>query len=325
MEIRIRIVRNLGARNFNLGNRNMVLALKNALVEKGLSHSTIASYTTHCKKFVEFLQAEHGIKTLNQIERSHVQAYAEHLNERHENGELERASPSTMLSAVNTAMKTARQDSKLSINPVREAGLPSRTHIATVDRSASQSDHDDAKSAISTRLAAQLDLQREIGLRFKESSLINARKTLQEAETTGKIKICTGTKGGRDRFVPITSRSQIDALRKAANIQGSEKSLVPEHQTWAQYQNQSYREITVTKIDGFHSERHHYANNRYESIMGVKSPVQAGVEHKQHHTHIAKQMGISLQEAKQLDFRARILVSHELGHSRISITNNYLG
>jgi len=303
----------------------MVLALKNALVKKGFSHSTIASDTCHCKKFVEYLQAEHGIKTLNQIERSHVQAYAEHLNERHENGELERASPSTMLSAVNTAMKTARQDSKLSVNPVREAGLPSRTHIATVDRSATQADHDDAKNAISSRLAAQLDLQREIGLRFKESSLINAQKILHEAETRGKIRIFSGTKGARPRDVPITSQSQIDALRQAAHIQDKDRSLVPNHQTWAQYQNQSYREITQTKIDGFHSERHHYANSRYESITGVKSPVQSGVEHKKHITHIVNELGITRQKAIQVDREARITVSRELGHSRISITNNYLG
>ena len=303
----------------------MVLALKNALIEAEYGKGTIASYTSHCRKFVAFLQAEHGIKTLNQIERSHVQSFAEHLNERHENGTLRDASPSTMLSGVNSAMKIARQDSKLLVNPVREAGLPSRTHISTVDRSASQADHDDAKSAISARLAAQLDLQREIGLRFKESSLINAQKILHEAETKGQIRIFSGTKGARPRELPITSQAQIDALRQAANIQGKDRSLVPNHQTWAQYQNQSYREITATKIDGFHSERHHYANSRYESITGVKSPVQAGVEHKQHITHIANQMGISLLEAKQLDFRARMLVSHELGHSRISITNNYLG
>lgn len=318
-------MRNLDARNFNLGNRNMVLALKNSLIEAEYGKGTIASYTSHCRKFVAFLQTEHGIKTLNQIERSHVQSFAEHLNERHENGTLSTASPSSILSGVNSAMGIARQDEKCHVDPVREAGLPSRTHIAIVDRSASQADHDDSKSAISTRLAAQLDLQREIGLRFKESCLIDAGKTLRDAETTGKIKICTGTKGGRNRFVPITSRSQIDALREAANIQGTEKSLVPENQSWAQYQNQSYREITQTKIDGFHSERHHYANSRYESITGVKSPVQSGVEHKKHIEHIAKELGITRQKAAQVDREARITVSRELGHSRVSITNNYLG
>ena len=325
-------MRNLSVRNFNLGNRNMTLALKNGLIEAEYGKETIASYTSHCRKFVAFLQAEHGIKTLNQIERSHVQAFAEHLNERHENGTLAGASPSTILSGVNSAMKTARQDSKLKVNPVREAGLPSRTHIATIDRSATQADHNDAKNAISSRLAAQLDLQRELGLRFKESSLIDAGKTLCEVQKmlrdpdkTREIKIIYGTKGARPRDVPITSQSQIDALREAANIQGKDKSLVPNHQTWAQYQNQSYREITQTKIDGFHSERHYYANNRYESITCVKSPVQSGVEHKKHIAHIVNELGITRQEAIQLDREARMTVSRELGHSRISITNNYLG
>lgn len=280
----------------------MVLALKNGLIEAEYGKGTIASYTSHCRKFVVFLQAEHGIKTLNQIERSHVVAYAEHLSDRHENSELGKASPSTMLSAVNTAMKTARQDSKLRVNPVREGGLPSRTHIATVDRSASQADHDDARK-----------------------TLREAEKMLREPDKTREINIIYGTKGARPRNVPITSQSQIDALREAANIQGSDKSMVPNHQTWAQYQNQSYREITQTKIDGFHSERHHYANSRYESLTGVKSPVQSGVEHKKHITHIVNELGITRQKAIQVDREARITVSRELGHSRISITNNYLG
>lgn len=303
----------------------MVLALKNALVEKDYSHATVASYTSHCRKFVAFIRAEHGIKTLNQIDRSHVQSFAEYLNERHESGTLDRASPSTILSSINSAMKVARQDSTLHVNPVKEAGLPSRSHIATVDRSASQAEHDDAKSAISSRLAAQLDLQREIGLRFKESSLINAKTTLHEAEEKGIIKISSGTKGGRDRFVPITSQVQIDALRQAADIQGTDRSLVPDHQTWSQYQNQSYREISQTKITGFHSERHHFANNRYKVLTGAGSPVRAGIEHHQHIMYLADILGISRQNAKLVDLEARLTVSRELGHSRISITNNYLG
>lgn len=69
-------------------------------------------------------------------------------------------------------------------------------------------------------------------------------------------------------------------------------------------------------VKGFYGEHHTYANQRYEQLVGVQSPVEARVSHgKAHITHIASHLFISRESALALDVEAKMTVSHELGHS----------
>ncbi|MFW1118376.1 hypothetical protein ACEV79_24190, partial [Vibrio parahaemolyticus] len=75
-----------------------------------------------------------------------------------------------------------------------------------------------------------------------------------------------------------------------------------------------------------HGERKHFACETYFSLMGVRCPVKANIAHGQaHHQYIAKQLAISVQEARVLDKEARLMISELLGHHRVSITNAYIG
>ena len=169
-----------------------------------------------------------------------------------------------------------------------------------------------------------MQLQREIGLRFKESCLIDAKSALNQAIETGKITVSDGTKGGREREVEITRDSQITALQRCAEIQKNDYSMIPSDQTWSQYQTNAYHQIEKTNIT-FHQERHHYANDRYFQLTGCQSPVASGIEHSKHVDYLANKLQISKDEAKALDKEARLKIARELGHSRVSISNNYLG
>ena len=315
----------MNARNFGLRTSNMERALVTAYqLKSGNGYETHANCKTACKEFSTLLKAN-GIRDLRKVERSHVQAYAEHLNKRYEQGEIKAGTPQDYLSKINVAMENARLDQECRVRGKTDAGLPSKSGIAEADRSTPQHNFDAAKQLVTERLSVQLDLQREIGLRFKESSLIDARAVLKHAEQTGKIKIDDGTKGGRPREIPVTSQAQINALKHAAEIQQGDRSLIPADLKWVQYQNQCYRDISKTDLH-FHGNRHHYANERYHALTGVKSPVRAGVAHgAAHHQYIAQNLNISISEARILDKEARLQVSEELGHSRVSITNNYLG
>lgn len=318
-------MRNLNTPNFNLGARQMDLALKNALSERGLSYQTKASYHSHFKDFVNHIKNE-GVRNLREIDKSNIESWAQTLVERYENGEKAASSINTMLSAVNTAMEIARQDKNVWVDPKKDAGLPSKTGIAKNDKSISADTHEHIKSQINERLAIQLELQRELGLRFKESCLMNANSTFNQATATGSIKISLGTKGGKTRTIENINLKQLQTLKLAAEIQKHERSMIPSGQSWSNYQNQCYRDISKTQLNGFHCERHTYANNRYESIIGVKSPVRAGIKHgKSHFNYIAQQKNISIQDAKKLDWNTRITISEELGHCRVSITSSYLG
>jgi len=316
--------RNMNARNFGLRSSNMGRALITAYQLKSNGDNTKNQCKTALNDFVQHLK-EHGVNDLKKVERSDVLSYAQSLNERFEKGELSASSAQNYLSKVNVAMENARLDKACRVEGVKEAGLPNRTGIADQEHSVTQEQHNKALETLSPRLSAQLELQRTMGLRFKESCLLDAKSTLAHAEKTGVIKITQGTKGGRERVFQVNNLNQIEALKKAATIQGQNRSMIPTQLSWKQYQNQCNREIKKTGIK-FHGERHHYANQRYEVLTGVKSPVGAQLAHGiPHLKHLAQQRNITLTEAKQVDQSARLQIARELGHERIEITNNYLG
>ena len=317
--------RQLEHRNFGLGSRYMANAAMNALKEAQYSFKTVATNTGHFRQFANFVRNEHGIKDLRDIEKQHVMAFAHQLKDRLTNGEISASTAQNRLSAVNVVMSIARQDSHCHVNPVREAGLASRTFVATESKTVSAVQHEQAKAQLPERLAVQLDLQRELGLRFKESALFNAQQSLKHAHN-GMIKVENGTKGGRPREIPITNERQLSVLHAAATLQGKHHSLVPSTQSLREYTQDCYRSLQQTSLKGFHCERHTYANHRYEQLVGVKSPVEAHVSHgKAHISYIANQLCIEKEKAIELDREARLMISHELGHCRIAITNNYLG
>ena len=315
---------NPNSRNFGLRSRDMASAGQNALRESMQSQSSISAMSDRFNQFVGYMKSEHSISDMRNIEKTHVQQYADTLRERTETGTLSPATAQNYLSAVNRTLEIARGDRAVHVAPVREAGLPERSGIATTSRAISPEQHQAAQAGVSDRLGAQMDLQRELGLRFEESCKIDAARALSQAERTGSVRISDGTKGGRNRDVPIVRSEQIDALRAAAAIQNGDRSMIPSHQSYAQYRDQCYQQ----RPNGlnFHGERHAYAQQRYEALTGVKCPVAAGVEHgRAHYQHIAEERSVSVSAAREIDRSAREQVAAELGHGRIDVTNSYLG
>lgn len=315
--------RNLNARNHGLGNRDIARALSNAYKVSGNGMNSNHITKTAFKVFSNYCKAE-NVKDLRKLTHEHVKAYAEHLLEKHENGDLSVSTIHNYLSPINRALEVAKLSNSHTVHAVRDAGFPSRSGISQYDKSISAELHQSVKNDVSERLAVQIELQRELGLRFKESCLIDAKATLSHAMKNGKIKIEDGTKGGREREFSITSAQQITVLEKAAEIQKTDRSLVPASMSWNDYRNECYR-ATNKHNHKFHGERHHFANERYSVLVGAQSPVRAGVTHCEHIEYLALQLDISKSEAREIDQRARMQVSVELGHGRISITNSYLG
>jgi hypothetical protein len=101
---------------------------------------------------------------------------------------------------------------------------------------------------------------------------------------------------------------------------------VPQEATLKDYVQESYRSLSETNMNGFHGERHTYANERYESLTGEKSPVESHMAHgSEHINYLSEKLSITTEQAIELDKEARLTISQELGHNRIEITNNYLG
>lgn len=317
---------NPDARNFGLQSRDMARAGLNALREGMQSGQSIESMSQRFNQFAAFAKNELNIRDMRHLEPQHIQQYAEHLRDRYDRGEISPSTAQNALSAVNRTLELARGDRALHVAPVRDAGLPERSGIATESRAMTQEQHQQAIQSVDDRLGAQIGLQRELGLRYEESAKINAANALREAERHGRVTICQGTKGGRGREVPIVRSEQISALRAAAEIQreSGHRSMIPPDQSYREYQRESYR--ATPEGYRFHGERHSYAQDRYQELTGVACPVAAGIEHgTPHHDYMADQLGVSRAEAREIDHAAREQVAEELGHGRIGITNSYLG
>lgn len=315
-------MRNMDSKNFGLRSSDCTKALHNAAKMAGLSFNTSqGGYKSALTTFGKFLKEDQGLRDLRKVGEEHIRAYGEHLAERVELGTLAASSAHDYISAMNTAMSVARCNDDLKMTAVKDFGIPERSGIAVENKAISITEHERITSSLNDRMSAIVDLQRDLGLRLKESCLINAKDVYKQAVEHGMVRIEAGTKGGRVRDVQITSDRQIEALRVAAELQGKHYSMTPSDQTYIQFQRDMYKEVG----QGMHGERHHYAQARYEQIISVKAPIAAGIEHKDRHDFIAKELNISKDEAKKLDHAARLQVSEELGHGRIQITNSYLG
>lgn len=303
------------SRNFGLGHRDMKIAGQRAIEQAYNSFQSRATVQQRWGQFVEFVRAQ-GVRRMEHINNDHLRAYALELKNRG----LSPSSQQNYVSAVNRVIETARQDREVRLNPTEVADR--RTAVAKESKANANS----SNVKVSERVGALIGLQREFGLRFEESAKLSASSALRQAEKLGVIKVERGTKGGRTREVPITRPGQLEALRRAAEVQGSDRSMIPADKSYVDFKREAYREIEKFEFR-FHGERHAYAQRRYQDLTGVAAPVQVQdrIEGQTWAHYVSLKLGITVYQAQQLDERVRLQIAEELGHSRESITAAYIG
>jgi hypothetical protein len=311
----------MGAYNYGLGNRDMAWAGYNALKRdnSGRSFSGLATTSMRWGRFCAWAKGQ-GIKRMEKIGKDDVVRYGIELAGQVKAGQMEASTAQNYVSAVNTVMAIARGDQAVSVSPTADCGIGRRTGIATASRAVGEAEHRQALERLPERLVAVLELGRYLGLRFKESALLDASAALKTALSERRVRIIDGTKGGRPRTVPIVRAEQVEALARAAAVQDG-RSMVPKDARYVDFQRACCREFS-----GWHGERHAYAQARYEALVGAPCPLAAGVRHgKAHHAFLAERLGLSLGQAKAWDIENRKIIAEELGHGRVGITHAYLG
>ncbi|MCG7920782.1 MAG: integrase domain-containing protein [Candidatus Thiodiazotropha lotti] len=166
------------------------------------------------------------------------------------------------------------------------------------------------------RVAAVAELTRDLGLRFREASLLDVRSALSQAQELGQVNITQGTKGGRghemDRWVPMSERV-LRTLTSAAAVQAEDRNLVPSCMNFSQWKNHVYPIWSSVSerhgLRGFHDLRAAYACERYQQLTGTPAPAIGG------------QRGVD----KPTDHAARQILSRELGHGRVDVVAAYVG
>ena len=168
--------------------------------------------------------------------------------------------------------------------------------------------------AYDARVGLQVRLMREFGLRKREAVMFRPHK----ADLGLAIRVRDGTKGGRERIVPLETPEQRRVLdlakSRAKNVNDHIGSPYRDLKQALRHINYVFERFGLTKRGlgvTAHGLRHQHLNELYESITGVPSPVRSG--------------SITADIDKHLHDVARARVSQEAGHERLGISNAYIG
>ncbi len=163
-------------------------------------------------------------------------------------------------------------------------------------------------------VAMQMELQRAFALRMKEAALLKPHG----ADKGAYLAVNWGTKGGRDRNVPIVTDYQRDVLARAKLlVSHPNHSMTPKAYNFKQWHDHYYyicKINGITRKDGItsHGLRHERLNEIYREITGHASPI--------------KQTGNDVHSVSpSLDDVARQEIAETAGHSRASISSAYIG
>lgn len=157
-----------------------------------------------------------------------------------------------------------------------------------------------------------LELQRVFGLRREEALKIKPHM----ADKGDKLELLSSwCKGGRSRDVPIITEEQRYWLEEAKKIAGKfGHSLIPPNKNYIQQRNVYEKQVMRAGLKNLHGLRHAYAQRRYKELTGWDAAISGGL----------KSVEMTAQQ-KEIDYKARMILTEELGHSREQITVNYCG
>ncbi len=190
-----------------------------------------------------------------------------------------------------------------------ELKIEPRKYVSATNRALKNPDF---SSIADPYLKISLELQRVFGLRREESLKI---KPILADKGDQLMLSSSWCKGGRARVIPIRTDEQRYWLECAKEIvKNFDHSLIPQARTYIQQRYLYDKQVERAGLRNLHGLRHAYAQARYKELTGWEAPINGGPHSK----------ALS-NEQKGIDYRARMILTEELGHSRTSILTNYCG
>jgi len=309
-----------GSRNFGFG-KKMAWAGKQALRERygDGHHRSVAAHAERWAHFVGWARETCSIRDARQVDGATLARFGQTLAEKVRQGNASVAYAQNLLSTVNVVLEALRGDTRVRCSPSALVGQ--RSHVRGnpppgIDRRAVQTCAETLRGRGHAHAAAVVELARELGLRVREASLLDARVALREAVRHGAVNITEGTKGGRgrrvDRWVPV-SATALESLRRAAAVQGVGRNLVPSHLSWRQWNDHLHHVWAGVRgehgLGKLHDLRAAYACDRYQTLAGATAPATGG----------------SRVASSEADRAARAVIAQELGHGRVDVVAAYVG
>ncbi len=314
-------------RNFGYG-RQLSYAGPQALRDLfgGRHYGTVKAHSDRWQAFVRWCRSAvgPGFNDARQIDRQTLLAYAEHLRQQVEQGELAIATAQNRLSSANRTMAALRGDQSVKVpSPSKALGMQ-RTSVRA--ETPQGQDREQLQRIVAVlcdrqqpRVAAIALLARATGMRLREATLADLPRLLRETQQLGRINIQDGTKGGRSgasapRWIGVNDHIR-EALTFAAQAMPDGcRNLLARDETYQGFQQAFVRPardlLHQHGLKGFHELRAAYACERYEQITDQPAPVNGGRCYRLD---------------RQLDEQARIQIGYELGHGRIDVVAAYIG
>ncbi|STX55504.1 putative integrase [Legionella beliardensis] len=180
--------------------------------------------------------------------------------------------------------------------------------------------HIDFSKCSDSLIRLSMEGQYLFGLRREESIKFNLSQALIKKDAI--LLAPSWTKGGIGRSIPITNQAQRDWLERVGETVKYGQSLIYEGSTYAKQLNKYAYQTRLMGLKQLHGLRHSYAQRRYKELTAFYDLNKRGWECPFNGGTIAKEMSKVEQD---IDFKVRHILTRELGHSRLSILNIYLG
>ncbi len=310
--------------------RTDTLIMQAIRVMKRTRHGSAKTRHNHIKearRFVETIrELGYGVKRWKNVTNKHVQ---EAVDKWKDDG-LKVATVKEYLSGVRTVCRLYGNNRIAPENAT--FGIEKRIFVDNRDKSLSQdvfnrvvAELKASTNSDENRIAAQLQLERYLGLRMEESAKFNAQQALL---TGGRVFVQHGTKGGRERIIHELTAKGMEAINYAKEISGK-NNLIPNDHSEKRWVQKYYRIIRGKGISkkacgaSSHGCRHAYAQERYKTITGFKAPCK--FETKSEFRENAER--IAGKDWRKLNQDARQIIKAELGHGpdRDDVVSQYLG
>jgi len=243
------------------------------------------------------------ITDIHSLKLKHIQAVTKFWQDKH----LSNATIKNRLSALRQLASILRKPMLVPSNT--ELNIGHRKYISQINRAVINPNFEKITHPY---LRASLELQRLFGLRREESLKIKPHM----ADGGNELKLQPSwCKGGRGRNIPIQTEEQRYWLDKAKEIAGQfRNSLIPQNKNYIQHRYYYDKQVQQAGLKNLHGLRHAYAQRRYKELTGWDAPINGGPNSKQ-----------LAAEQKEIDYQAKMILTEELGHSRILIVAVYCG
>jgi integrase len=203
------------------------------------------------------------------------------------------------------------------VKPDNEAyNISKRSYTPKSNKAIHLIDFDKCKDPL---IRLSIEAQALFGLRREES----IKMVLSEALQGGHLNIKPSwTKGGVGRILEISTDEQRQWINKALQVIQSGKSLIPKERSYKQHLRHYQKQTELMGVSKLHGLRHAYAQRRYFELTKKHDPLGIGWQCP---INGGKQRNELTFHERQIDKRIRLIISNELGHSRLSITKIYCG